>query len=497
MVSSYMFQQIRNLKAQGKNQAEIARELGINPKTVAKYVRSNTPPRYQPRTVATRPDPFAGHQAMVTQWLGRTPTLTDQEIYELLIEQGYQGSERTVNRRMKGIRSQIPKERFFDQEYEPAEQSQFDFKECVLLPFTDGERLAYLHFGTLPYSDTCWVRGYPSKNFECFMDGVHSFFERIGGLTENIRFDNLSPVVKKVLEGSSRLYTDDFNRATAYYGFGLLPCAPGKGSDKGDVERDIRTFSNRIKNRISHDKTVFRDWEHLNEWLLQYMQERQKPNSIAKFKDEQVLLKTLPPRDEEVLCQVGISNASSYGSIRFGKSTYSVPDKMIGHPCRTVVGCYDVRISRTGTEHVDKTVVVHPRKPDGEHSLLLAHVLTSLVRKPHAMVRWAHRDILFPSDVCRKFYARLKVIEGYSAEREYLRAINLVQHTLFSEILAGMELVLETESRTLFDDLRTLLLGARRPAEVTEISSRLKQIPLKPELSPYDSLIPKKGNTSQ
>ena len=39
------------------------------------------------------------------------------------------------------------------------------------------------------------------------MDGVHSFFEVIGGLTENIRFDNLSPVVKKVLKGDARLYT--------------------------------------------------------------------------------------------------------------------------------------------------------------------------------------------------------------------------------------------------------------------------------------------------
>jgi len=56
-----------------------------------------------------------------------------------------------------------------------------------------------------------------------------------------------------------------------------------------------------------------------------------------------------------------------------------------------------------------------------------------------------------------------------------------------------MELVLETESRALFDDLRELLLGERRPAEVIDITSRFNQIPLKPELSQYDSLIPKKG----
>jgi hypothetical protein len=60
-----------------------------------------------------------------------------------------------------------------------------------------------------------------------------------------------------------------------------------------------------------------------------------------------------------------------------------------------------------------------------------------------------------------------------------------------------MELILETKSLTLFDDLRALLLGERRPAEVIEITSRRNQSPLKPELSQYDSLIPKKGVPSQ
>jgi hypothetical protein len=118
------------------------------------------------------------------------------------------------------------------------------------------------------------------------------------------------------------------------------------------------------------------------------------------------------------------------------------------------------------------------------------------VRKPHALVRWAHRAVLFPDPVCEKFYARLQKIEGYAAEREYLRSVNLIQHTLFSEIIAGMQLVLETQSLTLFDDLRTLLLGERRPASVIDITSRLNQSPLTPNLSSYDRLIPKEGKKS-
>jgi len=355
----------------------------------------------------------------------------------------------------------------------------------------------HLHFGTLPYSDTCLVRGYPFKNYECFIDGIHSFFNTIGGMTDNIRFDNLSPCVKKVLTGNERLYTDDFKRAIKYYDFGLLPCRPGKGSDKGDVERDIRTFSNRVKNRVSHEGLVFRDWEHLNGWLAEYMQERQKPESLLKLEEEKKTLKVLPPADEGVLCKIKLGPANSYGTIRFGKSPYSVPDSMIDKGCRTVIGPYEVHIELTEARQGTKEIIVHPRKLDGEPSILLEHVLPSLLRKPHAMVRWAHRRILFPTPICEKFYQKLTKIEAYSAEREYLKAINLVQHTTLSEIITGMELILETNSQTLFDDLRELLFGERRPADVIGITSRLNQSPLKPELSQYDSLIPKLGVNSK
>jgi transposase len=493
MVSPYMFQEIRQLKAQGLSQAAIARKLGLNPKTVAKYLHANSPPRYSPRVRGGCDDIFQAFEQKVEQWLKRTPALTDREIFELLVPEGYRGSERTINRRMRRIKATRPKERFFEQSYSPGEQSQFDFKEKVELPFVDGPRIAHLHFGTLPYSDTCHVRAYPFKNFECYLDGIHCFFEKIGGVTDKIRFDNLSPAVKKVLEGSDRLYTDDFKRAISHYGFKCLPCRPGKGNDKGDVERDIRTFASRIKNRISHEGLVFRDWEHVNAWLTQYMAEREKEESRTKLCDERALLKALPRREEGVLCQVQDGPASAHGTIRVSKSVYSVPDSLIGEPCHTVIGAYEVRISRIGGgSHLsDESVVIHPRKPDGEHSILLEHALPSLVRKPHAMVRWAHRSILFPEPACERFYARLQKLEGYSAEREYLRSINLVQHTSFSEIVAGMELVLETKSVTLFDDLRALLLGERRPAAVIDITSRLNQRPLTPELSTYDSLIPK------
>jgi transposase len=490
MVSQYMFQQIRELKKEGLSQAAIARRLGINPKTVAKYVKANSPPRYRRRAQSTRVDKFSGFEDKVRQWLKRTPGLSEREVFELLLPEGFTGSERTVNRRIKTLRQAEPNERFFEQEYVPGEQSQFDFKEKVTLPFLDGERIVHLHFATLPFSDACFVRGYPFKNYECFIDGIHNFFEELGGMTESIRFDNLSPCVKKVLKGDQRIYTDKFKQAIAHYDFGLLPCRPAKGSDKGDVERDIRTYASRMKNRVSHDCVVFKDFDHFNQWARVFMKQHRSERVGTRLREETPRLLPLPVREESVLCQVMTTTASSYGSVRISKSAYSVPDLWIDKKCEVVISAYDVKIRLVGVKCAQ---VAHPRMPDGEHSLALEHILPSLVRKPGAMVRWAHREILFPQPVCHRFYARLKKLEGFGAEREYLRSINLVLQAPLAEIFAGMELVLESGSEKLFDDLKDLLFGERRPCDVIQVTFNHGLEPLKPELSQYDSLIPKEG----
>jgi hypothetical protein len=323
------------------------------------------------------------------------------------------------------------------------------------------------------------------------MDGVHHFFESISGLTENIRIDNLSPCVARILPDGKRLWTAAFGRAVEYYDFGVLPCTPAKGNEKGDVERDIRTFARRLANYVKNRGIVFKDWDGLNAFLSDYMEERQKEESRERLKEERAHLSPLPPRDEEILCRVERTPATSYGTVRLGKSTYSVPDRAISANCRVVSGPYGVTIWREGGKK--ECLATHSRKPDGEHSILLEHILPSLIRKPQAMVRWAHKALLFPIPVFEKFYKRLRSIDPQSAEREFLRAMNLVHFTTLSEIAVGMELILETKTETIFDDLRELLLGRRAPCDVIEISTRENQSPLQPKLSIYDSFIPKTG----
>lgn len=489
MITMDNFHKARALGHLGNNKTKIAEELGIDRKTVRKYLESSTPPRYSPRKQPSRADPFAEFEPMVRHYLEKAPKLSGAEVYALIRPRGYQGSERTIERRMKRWRDEKPKERFFEQEYKPGEQSQFDFKESVSLPFKEGEKVAHLHFGTLPFSNAFFIHGYPQKTYECFMDGVHSFFEKIGGQTENIRFDNLTPCVKRILPSGKRLYTTAFERALEYYGVGALPCAPGKGSDKGDVERDIRTWAVRFCNHVKVHGLVFRDFAHLNEELAEFCARESAGNERLAL--ERKHLKPVVHRDEGVLCRVEETRASSHGTVRINKTSYSVPDEWIDVWCRAVMGPFDVRINRIGYPN---DVVVHPRKPEGEHSIKLEHVVKSLLRKPQAMIRWAHREILFPEPVFKALYRRLQDKEegpGF-AEREFLRVVNLIHHAPLTDIKVAIDIALgaETKAQNLFTEIKELLLTERRPQATVIEFHCASQIPLNPNLNNYDQLIP-------
>ncbi len=103
------------------------------------------------------------------------------------------------------------------------------------------------------------------------------------------------------------------------------------------------------------------------------------------------------------------------------------------------------------------------------------------------MIRWQHRDLLFPSETFKTFYQKLVRLDPSSAEREFLKSINLIHYTTLTEIEAGLELVMDHHTENFFEHLRELLLIERRPDNVIDLESLR---PLKPDLNEYDLFIP-------
>ncbi len=488
MVTMHYFEKLRTLVDEGLSNAEISRRLKIHRSTVSKYRALNTPPNYKTRQKSTRDNPLEDFESDITEWLTIRPNMSGTSVYLHIKDKGYTGSLRTVERRIAELRASKPKERFFEQEYTPGEQAQFDFKEKVAIAFKDGERICQIFIGTLPYSGRFFAKGFPNKTYEAFADGIHSFFEAIGGMTDKIRFDNLSPAVKKVLKGSDRIYTDAFDRALKYYGVTPLPCSPGKGNEKGDCERDIRTFAHRIKDMLVMSGRVFTDYDDLNIWLGSFSLKQLTETQKNALEEERTKLKNLPVRDESILCQVHVTTVNKHGTICLSRTRYSVPDTAIGRQVKVIVSPFDVKIYQISPSK--KLIASHPRIPENQSSILLEHTITSLVRKPQAMVRWAHKEILFPHKSLEKYYSYLKKILPYGAEAEFLKSLNLIHHSDLQDIVAGVEIIIEMKSRSPFFDLKELLLkpGLQQTVCLGELARC--QPPLNTGLSQYDSLIP-------
>lgn len=119
-------------------------------------------------------------------------------------------------------------------------------------------------------------------------------------------------------------------------------------------------------------------------------------------------------------------------------------------------------------------IATHPRGQ--KESLLLEHVLPSLLRKPKALVRWSHKEALFPSKVYRKLYQRLKRHASYRAELDYLRILNLVLNVELQELTSAIELVLERETiENAFEEIKELLLIEHRPNNLLDMCEKLNQ----------------------
>lgn len=478
VISQYRFQQIREMALSGKKGREIAAKLKMSRKTVNKFLRTNSAPRYNGRT-AGGPTLVMTIQPEVDRILSKNNGNSRREVRRLLQRDGLDVSLGTVGRAMAVFRRAVPKERFFSQIFEAGEQMQVDFKEEFVLPFEDGPKTVQLFMASLPHSNVAIGTAFSNKTFVCFANGLQKSFEFFGGVPKNLRFDNLSPCVTKVGRGSDRTYTQAFEAATKHYGFGLLPCSPGKGSDKGDIERDIQSYARWIQNAVKNDDLVFGSFEELNKWLADFFRTQWADSSRQKFEVEKSALRPVPVLDESVLCKMVSIVVPSNGIVKIEKRCFSVPDSHIGLTCDVLLGCFQVEIRPIIKGF---SSIFHPALSEGKSSILLEHVLTSLLRKPKAMVRWEHREVLFPNASSKDFYAALQKFNESSAERAYLKCLNHILNHSWGEVLAAMELCQsEQNPQRAFEELML-------PSSKEILKSEPAE--LVPDLASFDALIP-------
>ena len=273
---------------------------------------------------------------------------------------------------------------FVPQVQEPGAEAEVDFGD-VTVELAGQLTRCFMFAFRLSCSGKGVHRVYASQAQEAFLEGHVTAFEATGGVPfRQIRYDNLSPAVAKVLTGRNRTETARW-LSFRVSGFEAFYCQPGPegAHEKGGIEGEIGRFRRRWFVPVPRAASL----AELNARLAEADAAEDARHIAGRaasvgqdFAAERGLLLPLPP-EPFATAAVLWPRVDRYARISVGKCRYSVPARLIGSRVRVMLSANELRIF-DGSQ----LAAVHPRLiAAGDEHLELDHYLEILVRKPGAL----------------------------------------------------------------------------------------------------------------
>ncbi len=361
MLGADLVREIVARKERGEGAKRIARELGVDRKTVKRWLRLGS---WQPRRSQHRPraiDRFAEFIEQRGPEVGWNGVVLQRE----LVAMGFSGSYQQVQRFLKPYRakrkwSELATVRF---ETEPGEQAQVDYGQLRLWIGEQPETVHLLVY-TLGYSRRLFTRGYTNEKLATLLDGHERAFRHFGGVTLTCLYDNPRTLVLGRRENQV-LWHPLFEDFARYYGFTPRACQPYRARTKGKVESGVKYVK---RNALAGRR--FASWEELNDWLERWTVEvadlrlhgttHQRP--IDRFGGEQLTpLGTRPPYRYE---RVRLRRVANDALVAVEAVRYSVPVEYVG-----LIVSVQESAEHFEFFHQDKLVARHPKA--ARHSVVM------------------------------------------------------------------------------------------------------------------------------
>ena len=318
----------------------IAKELGLHHETVQRALSDAPRPRPAPRP--SRFDPYVG---FVREVLARYPRLTATRIWYMLRDRGCPLSVRQVRERVAELRPSR-REAFLKRRTFPAEEGQIDWASFGHVMIGAARRALSAFLLTLTFSRWFFLRFFLDQSLENFLRGhVHAFAD-LQGCPRYCLYDNLRSAVLE-RHGEGVRFHPRLLELASHYHFAPRACRPGRGSEKGAVERTVRYVRDSFFAARS-----FTTLEDLNRQALVWRDEvagaRRWPGDDRKtvaqaFEEEAAQLLTPPTHPFETdLIVPARSEKTIY--IRFDLNDYSIPPTAVGRPLTLVASETTVRL---------------------------------------------------------------------------------------------------------------------------------------------------------
>jgi transposase len=353
------------------NVTAIGRRVGIDRKTVRKYIeRGLEPPVYQPRP--PRPTKVAPFERYLRERVTAYPELSASRLLREIRDLGYGGGYTRVKDVLREFRPVTPAGFEVRFETPPGRQAQVDFSFFRTV-FTDEpsvERIVWLFSLVLGHSRMLWARFVVRQDMQTLLRCHAAAFEALGGVPAEILYDRMRTVFRREDPDAGHIIYNrtliDFAR---HYGYLPKACKAYRAKTKGKVERPFRY----VRQDFFLGRS-FRNLDDLNdqlgEWLDQVANARTHATTrrvVAEhFAEERPALQKLPVGPFQAVLRLE-RRITRDGMISVDGNLYSVPDTTRRRPVEVHSTATEVRILEDG-----KVVAIHPVLDGSGHRRIIA-----------------------------------------------------------------------------------------------------------------------------
>lgn len=418
----------------------VARELGLSPNTVRKYVRATnapTAPRYR------RPSRLERFVDVIDALLRSTPKITTKRIGVIVSEQ-YEASlsisesalRKFVARRRREL---VPKEAFVRAQYVPGDQAQFDFSPMRVM-LAGVLTMVHVFAMRLSYSGNFFARASYREDQPALFAGLLGALRFFGGLPRVAIFDNPKTAVQRILRGRERTQNTKFRAFCGALALEVEFAAPRRGNEKGGVEGVMGYIEDNVFRPIPSYvgmQELNADIERLCHANLERRHSMHRELIGDRFARELLALRPLPEHLPNP-CVLEYARVNKFAEITAETNHYSVPSRYVRRDAIVEISEDSVAVVVGGER------VAQHRRGRGKHEFIIdpLHYIELISHKHRsAMGALAFADERLPRAL---IVLRDRMIErdGPTATKAWTAVLSLALESSLSALSEATEIAL-------------------------------------------------------
>jgi transposase len=351
---------------------KLSQEFGISRGRVKRILQRNeykrkTGKQYRssPGKQGSKVDPYKEYISDLLETFDKTPP-TNQRIFELIKEKGYEGGITILSNYLQGIRGKHKKEPILCIETGPGQRGAHDWSEYYI-EFTETgqqEKVTFFSF-ILCYSRRQYIEIVEDKTQTTLLKILINTFLYFDGVVKEIKSDNQKACVDR-WESGKPIFNKKFLEFATHYRFRPLTITPGKPRENLKIERPFYYLETNFLNARK-----FFNKQELKQQLLDWLQTRndqrihrttrQKP--IDLYKEELPYLQPLPLKQFDT-SRIEYRVVNNESCIEWSGYYYVVPKQYLLEACPVRVSDTEIVIYSPGCEEVKRYPLAEKGRKD-------------------------------------------------------------------------------------------------------------------------------------